>query len=89
VKLNVIPPHNVNLNIHPAALQAFARGVGPFISNITEPDFLQAVSFFAIHTAIVIIIMVCAIHACTCDAAKQNHVWATNPCNDPVSAGPD
>jgi len=77
VKLNVIPPHNVNLNIHPAALQAFARGVGPFISNITEPDFLQAVSLFAVHTTSMISIMVHAIHACIYNAANQNHLWGS------------
>lgn len=70
VKLNVTPPHGVNLNIHPAVLQAFARGVGPFISNITEPDFLQAVSLVAIHIANLIIIMVHATHACIYDTAK-------------------
>jgi len=77
VKLNVIPPHDVNLNIHPAVLQAFARGVGPFISNITEPDFLQAVILFAFHTANMIIIMVRAIHACIYNAANQNHLWGS------------
>ncbi len=70
--VNVIPPHNVNLNIHPAGLQAFARGVGPFISNITEPDFLQAVSLLAIHIAKAVIIVAHATHACMYDAAKQS-----------------
>lgn len=26
-------------------LQAFGKGIGPFIENVTEPDFLQAVSY--------------------------------------------
>jgi len=89
VKLSVIPPRDVNLNIHPAVLQAFARGVGPFISNITEPDFLQAVSPFAIHTAnIVIICSVQHMYAHTMLPSRPVY-GATNLSNDPVSAGPD
>ena len=26
-------------------MQAFGKGIGPFIENVTEPDFLQAVSW--------------------------------------------
>ena len=32
------------------AMQAFGKGLGPFIANVTEPDFLQAVSHTLAHT---------------------------------------
>lgn len=30
--------------MHMCVMQAFGKGIGPFIENVTEPDFLQAVS---------------------------------------------
>lgn len=35
-------------------VQAFARGIGPFIGNITEPDFLQAVKMTLLLSAVAV-----------------------------------